>query len=119
MIKKFISLAEKGFVPDVIIRAGIRFLLKRRIDSLVLDDKQQNLKNKKLFIEEMDKAPIALVPDLANQQHYEIPAILVHRQDHKQVATSSPFRQDSIRQNKATLRRTYKQLHTIGAAIKT
>ncbi len=74
MIKKFISLAEKGFVPDVIIRAGIRFLLKRRIDSLVLDDKQQNLKNKKLFIEEMDKAPIALVPDLANQQHYEIPA---------------------------------------------
>ena len=74
MIKKLITLAEKGLVPDVLIRFGIRYLLAKRIKSLVSIDEQKNLHNKEAFIKAMDDSPIALVPDLANEQHYEIPA---------------------------------------------
>jgi cyclopropane-fatty-acyl-phospholipid synthase len=74
MIKKLIALAEKGYIPDFMIRLGIRSLLQRRIKELVSEDKTINLKNKQSFINDMDAAPIALVPDLANEQHYEIPA---------------------------------------------
>ena len=74
MIKKLIALAEKGYIPDLMIRLGIRSLLQRRIKELVSEDKTINLKNKQSFINDMDAAPLALVPDLANEQHYEIPA---------------------------------------------
>ena len=74
MIKKLIALSEKGFVPDMFIRMGIRHLLGKRIEDLISDDQQLNVTNKDKFIKDMDTSPIALVPDLANEQHYEIPA---------------------------------------------
>ena len=74
MIKKLIALSEKGFIPDMFIRMGIRHLLGKRIEDLISDDQQLNVTNKDKFIKDMDTSPIALVPDLANEQHYEIPA---------------------------------------------
>lgn len=74
MIKKLIALSEKGLVPDMFIRIGIRHLLRKRIGELISDDQQLNVTNKKKFIKDMDASPIALVPDLANEQHYEIPS---------------------------------------------
>ena len=74
MIKKLIALSEKGFVPDMFIRMGIRHLLGKRIEDLISGDQQLNVTNKDKFIKDMDTSPIALVPDLANEQHYEIPA---------------------------------------------
>ena len=75
MITKLINLAEKGLVPDFVVRYGIRTLLKRRLKALVHSDQAINKKNKDLFIKAMDEAPIALVPELANKQHYEVPSI--------------------------------------------
>ena len=74
MIKKLIALSEKGLVPDIFIRIGIRHLLSKRIEDLISDDQHRNVTNKNKFIQDMDASPIALVPDLANEQHYEIPA---------------------------------------------
>ena len=73
MISKFIQLAESGMLPDFLIRAGIVSNCKSRIKnetSVNLEDLQEK---KQEWISVMKESPIALVPDKANQQHYEVP----------------------------------------------
>ena len=72
MIKFLIQLAEKNLLPDFLLRFGIRHLLKKRLASLIDPNQETNKQNKIKFIEMMDQAKIAEVPELANQQHYEI-----------------------------------------------
>ena len=74
MIKKLIKLCETNFIPDSIIRFGIRQLLKKRLGSLVSHDVEFNNNKKMAFIDEMNSSSIALVPELANEQHYEVPS---------------------------------------------
>jgi len=74
MIRKLIKLCESQFIPDFIIRFGIRLLLKKRLVSLVSHDIEYNNNKKMDFINEMNNSPIALVPELANEQHYEVPS---------------------------------------------
>ncbi|KAA3632247.1 MAG: class I SAM-dependent methyltransferase [Proteobacteria bacterium] len=61
-------------VPDPVVRAGIRQLLKQRLAELDTGDAEGCAVRKQSFIDAMRQAPIALVPDLANEQHYEVPA---------------------------------------------
>ena len=49
MIKKLIALSEKGFVPDIFIRIGIRHLLSKRIEDLISQDHQLNITNKNKY----------------------------------------------------------------------
>ncbi len=65
-----IELVERGLVPDVITRVGIRQLLKKRLQI----EKQRNQSDYRLLIEELNRSPIALDTELANDQHYEVPA---------------------------------------------
>ncbi|MBK1720132.1 SAM-dependent methyltransferase [Thiocystis violacea] len=65
---------EQGRVPDTVTRAGIRALLRQRLASLPTDDVEAAMRHKRDFIAMMDASPIAEVPDLANEQHYELPA---------------------------------------------
>ena len=74
MINLLIKLAEKQLIPDFAIRYGIRALLKKRIDSLVSTNPEENTQSKIDFIHKMNASKIALVPELANKQHYDIPA---------------------------------------------
>ena len=74
MIKKLIKLSESQLFPDYLIRFGIRQLLKKRIASLISQDTESNHQHKMNFIEAMNKSTIALVPELANEQHYEVPS---------------------------------------------
>ena len=74
MISFLILLAEKKLIPDFIIRQGIRILLKKRINSLVSNNPEENIQDKIQFIKKMNLSSIAVVPELANDQHYEIPA---------------------------------------------
>jgi len=74
MISLLIKLSEKQLIPDFAIRYGIRMLLKKRLDSLVSNNPETNIQNKIDFIHKMNSSKIALVPELANKQHYEIPA---------------------------------------------
>ena len=74
MISLLIKLSEKQLIPDFAIRYGIRTLLKKRLDSLVSNNPETNIQNKIDFIHKMNSSKIALVPELANKQHYEIPA---------------------------------------------
>jgi cyclopropane-fatty-acyl-phospholipid synthase len=68
-----IDWVEQGLVPDLVVRRGIRALLRQRLADLPKDC-EAAAEHKRTFIAGMDAAPIALVPHLANEQHYEVPA---------------------------------------------
>ncbi len=65
---------EQGLVPDRVVRLGIRRLLKARIAELQEGDAAAAAALTEAFVEHMRAAPIALLPELANEQHYEVPA---------------------------------------------
>ena len=65
---------EQGLVPDAAIRAGIRRLLRQRKEEIHADDAQTAAGATELFVDSMNRAPIALLPAKANEQHYEVPA---------------------------------------------
>ena len=65
---------ERGMVPDTVVRAGIRQLLRQRLTEIDADDPARVGDNKQAFVDAMRLAPVAPVPDAANGQHYEVPA---------------------------------------------
>jgi cyclopropane-fatty-acyl-phospholipid synthase len=69
-----ISWVERGLVPDPLIRAGIRRLSEQRRAEIMADDAEGSAVLIERFIAAMRMAPIAPVPHLANEQHYEVPA---------------------------------------------
>jgi cyclopropane-fatty-acyl-phospholipid synthase len=69
-----IGWAEMGLVPDRVIRAGIRRLNRRRLEDIRAADTAAAANDLNRFAEKMTESPIAPVPDLANEQHYEVPA---------------------------------------------
>tara|TARA_B110000495_G_C23030403_1_gene613485 strand:+ start:33 stop:1079 length:1047 start_codon:yes stop_codon:yes gene_type:complete len=76
MINKFIDWTERGYVPDSLLRMGIRRLLKKRLAQADAGSPSANASQTESLVEEFDQGPIALVPELANDQHYEVPADL-------------------------------------------
>ncbi len=68
-----IELAERGWVPEPVVRAGIRRLIKDRLaaEARRAPDPDAALA---AFVEAMAASELAPVPHLANQQHYEVPA---------------------------------------------
>lgn len=69
-----IGWAEMGLVPDSVIRAGIRRLNRQRLEEIHAGDPEALSARLDTFVAHMRQAPVALVPDLANEQHYEVPA---------------------------------------------
>jgi cyclopropane-fatty-acyl-phospholipid synthase len=69
-----VSWVEQGLVPDRVVRLGIRRLLKERLAEMHAGDTEAAEEANQAFIAEMRRAPIALVPEKANEQHYEVPA---------------------------------------------
>ncbi len=71
---KAVDWTETGLVPDSVIRAGIRRLLDRKLKEIHATDVEKAAIIKNRFVQMMGESPIALVPHLANEQHYEVPA---------------------------------------------
>lgn len=65
---------EQGRMLDVVTRAGIRRLLQQRLREIAADDAGTAAVLTERFIHDMDHAPIAPLPEKANEQHYEVPA---------------------------------------------
>lgn len=66
-----LKILDKGLVPDFILRFGITANCYFRL----IEQKKENLpdfKFKKNFIDKIKESPIALVPEKANEQHYEV-----------------------------------------------
>jgi cyclopropane-fatty-acyl-phospholipid synthase len=64
---------EQGYVPDRVVRSGIRRLCEQRLGELASGDCEAAERLTGEFVRGMDAAPVALVPHLANEQHYEVP----------------------------------------------
>ncbi len=71
--KFFIYTAERGLVPDVFIRWGIRNLCRQRLKAIDYSSAEELKTAKAGFIEEMHISEVAPVPEAANEQHYELP----------------------------------------------
>lgn len=69
-----IGWVERGLVPDPLIRAGIRRLCEQRLAEIGAGDAEHASQLTAGFVQSMRTAPVAPVPELANEQHYEVPA---------------------------------------------
>ncbi len=67
-----IALAEHRLVPELVIRAGIRSLLRDRLaqEGRRFAQRESELRR---FVEEMASEQLAPSPQAANRQHYEVP----------------------------------------------
>ena len=73
-----IQLAEAGKLPDVLVRKGIRQLVATRLADISANDCEAGMASLSTFVTNMRGAAIAPVPELANAQHYEVPAEFFH-----------------------------------------
>ena len=64
---------EQGLVPDTVIRAGIRRLCRQRLKDIGANDIERSARDLENFVLQMNGAEIAPLPELANEQHYEVP----------------------------------------------
>lgn len=74
-----LNLAEKGWMPEGLIRFGIRRLLEKRLAQCGQGTQNEREDRKNAFIELMKSGPIALVPEKANKQHYEVPPLFFQK----------------------------------------
>ncbi len=69
-----IQWVEKGYLPDAVVRAGIRKLVRQRLKEECADDvEKQDLKYHQ-FLQEIKSSALAIETDKANEQHYEVDA---------------------------------------------
>jgi cyclopropane-fatty-acyl-phospholipid synthase len=66
--------AEQGYLPDALIRLGIRRLTRERLKEIDSDNAEAGAERAARFIATLPLMPVALVPEAANAQHYEVPA---------------------------------------------
>ena len=91
MLKSLIQFAEKGILPDSLICFGIRSLCRKRLQWAeafgpgVVEEHHQD------WVEKLQKSPIALVPEKANEQHYEVPPAFFEQVLGKHLKYSSGY----------------------------
>lgn len=73
-----LHLTEQGYLPDKLIRHGIKRLLAERRVEIDHDDNEKMAEAQHQFIREMAQSAIALQAQKANEQHYEVPAEFFH-----------------------------------------
>lgn len=65
---------ERGLLPDWLIRVGIRRLVSARLCKEQKGSPAQQAERLMQFIAQLRQSPVAIRPDAANAQHYEVPA---------------------------------------------
>ncbi len=81
---------ERGWVPDSIVRSGIRSLCRQRMREIQIPEAQQS-QHLDEFVRNMGKAPVAPLVHKANEQHYEVPAAFFQQVLGAQLKYSSAF----------------------------
>ncbi|MEZ6197684.1 MAG: cyclopropane-fatty-acyl-phospholipid synthase family protein [Planctomycetota bacterium] len=72
-MKTAIDLVERGVVPDALIRAGIRRLLRARLAECEAGTVEEESERARTFRAELAESPLAVNTADANEQHYELP----------------------------------------------
>lgn len=68
-----IRAAEAGWVPDRLLRMAIRHISGLRLKEERAGGDKGRLQRAQQYLDEWQTGPIALVPEKANEQHYEVP----------------------------------------------
>jgi len=68
-----LGLAERGLVPDALLRAGIRRMCAQRLRDAHAGDPDAAARRNAALIAELRESPAAIHTDAANRQHYELP----------------------------------------------
>jgi cyclopropane-fatty-acyl-phospholipid synthase len=66
--------AERGWLPDVLLRAGIRRLCAKRLREETAGGLDAQAARMQQMIDALRASPVAVHTDAANAQHYELPA---------------------------------------------
>lgn len=69
LLPSLIHAAEHGWLPDAALRAGVRHMVAGRAERAAREGAAETDR----FVATLPASPIALVPDHANAQHYEVP----------------------------------------------
>ena len=69
-----LGLAERGLIPDPLLRMGVRRLCAQRLRDECIDDPTAASHRNAALIRELGRSPVAIHVDAANRQHYEVPA---------------------------------------------
>ena len=92
----FIDFAERGIIPDFLLRAGIRNLCRKRLKQCRTDDCEANAEPIEKYMRSAAAAQLAVLTEKANQQHYEIPADFYHKVLGKNLKYSSCYFEDMV-----------------------
>ena len=95
LMTPLIGLAEAGRLPDTLVRTGIRRLLRARLAELHALTPDQQMEQFRRFAEQSWSGPIAVLPEKANEQHYEVPAELDRKSTRLNSSHSSVSRMPS------------------------
>ncbi|MBB1088413.1 class I SAM-dependent methyltransferase [Lysobacter sp. SG-8] len=69
-----VGLAERGWVPDAVLRQGIRRLCAARLAACEAGGVEAQARRQQALMTALAGAPLAIHADAANAQHYEVPA---------------------------------------------
>lgn len=89
--------AEAGWLPDWMIRQGIRQLVAARSGELLSTDCEVKQQMMSQFINECQRSPIALAPVESNQQHYSVPTEFFQQVLGKRMKYSSCYWEDTTK----------------------
>ncbi|NGY06738.1 SAM-dependent methyltransferase [Solimonas terrae] len=73
-----IDWCERGLIPDVAARFGMRRLMARRLVDEAAGNGERRAERFDRFLAELRASPIAIETGAANEQHYEVPAEFFH-----------------------------------------
>jgi cyclopropane-fatty-acyl-phospholipid synthase len=72
-MRLLLELAERGLIPDPVVRLGIRELCRRRLVKEARRERNGQGELVQHFLKELQRSPIAVETRAANEQHYEVP----------------------------------------------
>jgi cyclopropane-fatty-acyl-phospholipid synthase len=91
IMKAALEMAERGWLPDSLIRYGIRRLNRKRLSTVRHTDEADIERAAQRFVEKMQRSPIAVETRSANEQHYELPPAFFQRVLGRHLKYSSGF----------------------------
>ena len=91
MLQPLIKLAEKGILPDGLICVGIRSICRERLRWAQAIGPESVEVYHQEWVDKLSESPIALVPEKANEQHYEVPPAFFEQVLGKHLKYSSGY----------------------------
>jgi cyclopropane-fatty-acyl-phospholipid synthase len=70
------AVVDRGWLPDPVLRASVRALLRRRRAAITAGGVEARSERKRALLAELERSPLAVNTDEANEQHYEVPTEL-------------------------------------------